>query len=170
MKKVFAICFLSLVITFALLSCEKDDICAEGTPTTPNVIVEFFITANRTQHNPVSNFKYFVEGMTDTITITTSRDSIRVPLRVDGTTTKWGFILRTPVTGGAILNTDYITFDYTARQAYVSRACGYKSTFNLTGVPALTDAPGESNLWIDEIEVENSNIENENEAHISIYY
>jgi len=170
MKKAFALFLLVLLVGSSFLSCEKDDICAEGTPTTPNVVIRFFRSDNTSVLNPVSNFKYYVEGMTDTITITASTDSIRVPLRVDATQVKWGFILRQTGTGGTTRNTDYLTFDYTKQQTYVSRACGYKTTFNLTEDPVQTDAPGENTLWIDEVEVEKYNIEDENERHISIYY
>jgi hypothetical protein len=177
MKKAIGYILVALVAANSFWSCEKDDICAEGTPTTPNIIIAFYDIDNPLQANPISNLKYYVEGRTDTITITASSTTIKVPLEVTAPSTKWGFILQTPAPGGNVtLNTDYLTFTYTTQQLYVSRACGYKSLFYLTEDtdtapnPLLTDAPGENLLWIKDIRVEKTNIEDENEAHINIYY
>ena len=46
---------LLLGLTFSLSSCEKDDICAESTPTTPKVVIEFYDAANPTTAKNVSN-------------------------------------------------------------------------------------------------------------------
>ena len=39
MKKIF---FLLIICFTAISGCEKDDICAADTPTTPTVVIEFF--------------------------------------------------------------------------------------------------------------------------------
>lgn len=177
MKKIAALTILILVLSSSFISCEKDDICADGTPTTPSMIVKFFNNENRSAPKSVSRLDYFVEGMTDTIKLTNVSE-IRVPLRVDATSTKWGFKYSFTPTGSTtpITNTDFLEFKYSTQQTYISRACGFKSTFllepdiqaNLN--PVLTDAVGESQLWIQDVEIENVNIENENEAHISIFF
>jgi len=177
MKKTFALFFLVLVSSVPFWSCEKDDLCAEGTPTTPSMVVEFFMDDNTSQNNPISNLKYFVEGMTDTIKITSSVSEIRVPLRVDATSVKWGFISSFTPTGATqpIVNTDYLEFKYTTQQTYISRACGFKTTFTLNegtdtdANPVFTDEPG-GTPWILDTSIERNNIEDENEAHINIYF
>lgn len=176
MRKIFIV--LALVSGAAFLSCEKDDICPESTPTTPSMVVEFFNAENTSVNKPITGLKYFVEGMTDTITISGSATEIRVPLRTDATSTKWGFIYTSTPTGSTdpVLNTDFIEFKYTTQQTYISRACGFKTTFLLDANttpnpnPVLTDAPGESSLWILDLDVEKNNIEDENETHISLYF
>jgi len=176
MKKTSALFTLVLLVAASFFGCEKDDICAEGTLTTPSILIEFYDRDNTTVPKAATNFGYFVEGM-DTIKITGNATEIRLPLRVDTTSVKWGLILSTPVTGqDPILNTDFLEFDYTTQQLYVSRACGYKTNFFLTqGTdsapnPLLTDSPDESELWIQEITVDKTNIEDENEAHIRIFF
>lgn len=178
MRKIFAFSILVFVASVPLWSCEKDDICAEGTPTTPSMVVEFFMDDNTSQNNPITNLKYFVEGMEDTITIAGSTSKIRVPLRVDATSTKWGFVYTFTPTGATepVTNIDFLEFKYTTQQTYISRACGFKTSFYLDESvpgnlnPVHTDGPGESNLWIQDVQVEKTNIEDENETHINIYF
>jgi hypothetical protein len=170
MKKIFALALLGILPAFS--GCEKDDICAEGTPTTPSMVIEFFNADNPSVNLQVSNIEYFVEGMTDTIEFSNVTE-IRVPLRIDAATTKWGFTYSFTPTGSPtpVTNTDYLEFNYTTQQTFISRACGFKTTFLLNDdTPVLTDAPGESNLWIEDFEVENRNITDENEPHISIFF
>jgi len=177
MKRSIALLFVVIVASVPFWSCEKDDICADGTPTTPSMVVEFFMDDNTTQNNPVSNLKYFVEGMTDTIKISGSTTKIRVPLRVDATSTKWGFITSFTPTGQTqpVTNTDYLEFKYTTQQTYVSRACGFKTTFLLNNDdssdpnPVLTDEPG-GTFWIQFTSIERNNIEDENAPHVNIYF
>lgn len=177
MKKIFSLTVIAFVASVPFWSCEKDDICAEGTPTTPSLVVEFFMDDNPNQNNSITGLKYFVEGMTETITIAERVTKIRVPLRVDATSTKWGFIYSYTPTGATqpVTNTDYLEFKYTTQQSYVSRACGFKTTFLLdedttpTPNPVLSDEAG-STFWIVDTSIEKYNIEDENETHINIYF
>ena len=56
MKKIVFIT-LSLLLAVSFWNCEKDDICAEGTPTTPRVIIEFYDAANPTVLKNVTNLR-----------------------------------------------------------------------------------------------------------------
>ncbi|WP_159799125.1 DUF6452 family protein [Flavobacterium sp. MK4S-17] len=183
MKRKSAVTLLAVLFTaFIFNGCEKDDICAEGTPTTPSVIVEFYYLDNPSTLRPLTNFRYYALGneklLPETDGIPPAVSRIELPLQTDGQTTTWALVSSSPQTGGGYLyNTDFITFNYTTAQLYVSRACGYKSQFfldNLNPV-ALTDntEAGEYNtvmgLWIKDIIVANNTIENEDETHIKIY-
>lgn len=175
MKKIKAIA-VALLIANSFWSCEKDDICADGTPTTPSLIVEFYNKDNRTEPKAVSNFAFYVPGMHDTIKPTGSVTKIEVPLKTNALSTQWAFRLSTPITGGVIENTDLITFNYTTRDEYVSRACGYKTVFTLNPNteaapnPVLTDNEPQDNLWIQSFNVEQPNVIDENEVHFKIYF
>ena len=180
MKKIIPAIILLLLIANSFWSCEKDDICSEETLTTPSVIVEFYDKDNRTVLKPVSNFRYSVGGAeADTLPnppSSSALERIEVPLRTDTTATQWYFRLSTPITNGVNLNTDIVTFNYTANEIYVSRACGYRSTFTLnpdsdeTPNPFVEDIPEQDGLWIRDISLEQPNVENENEVHVKIYY
>ena len=45
----FKIAFLIACFAIALSSCERDDICAEATPVTPLLIIDFFDIENTTE-------------------------------------------------------------------------------------------------------------------------
>ncbi len=179
MKKLVACITFFAVLVFYMSSCEKDDLCAEGTPTTPSLVIEFYKSSNRTELNPVENLKYFAEGRVDTLSPgTVSR--IRVPLKTDLNNTKWGFIRSRTTINGVTRNLDYLDFKYAVSEEYVSRACGYRAIFLLDpGTdqdpnPLLTD--GDASLWMQDIEVMTTEIKDEfqtaedeeNDVHIKI--
>ncbi len=181
MKRLIGSVTLLLVLTYFSVGCEKDDICPDGTPTTPSVIVEFFNKDNREELVNLINFKYYAVGETDTLPVvvdgtTTSFSRIELPLRTDATTTKWGLIFTRRLSNGQFTepNTDFLEFNYETNEAYVSRACGFRTTFILApdtapGNPLLTDSEEADGLWIDSYEVDTTIIENENETHIRIF-
>lgn len=175
MKKLLLPALVIIFTTILFSGCEKDDICPEGTATTPRLIIDFFENDNQILAKNVSNFQVFAPGR-DTIAIAGPVSRIELPLITDGETTQWGLILSSPVTGGYTYNTDFITFNYTTRDIYVSRACGFKSVFTLYPEDAeapgtvLTDNAPADNLWIRSTAVVNPNIENEDEAHLHIYF
>lgn len=177
MKKIIITGVIATVIATYFWSCEKDDICADDTPTTPNMIVTFY-NADNQEVRKSGRILQFMEGndIPDGATAQ-SVDSLVVPLRADAETVRWGFTLVTNAPGGGLnYNTDYIEFKYTHNEIYISRACGFKSLFylkentNEEPNPVLTDDESEDNLWIEEVQVIESNIENENTEHIKIYY
>lgn len=183
MKRLIVSITVLFLLTCLSLSCEKDDICAEGTPTTPSIVVGFYDRDNPDELVNVINFKYYAVGVNDTLPNVpdgqaTSFNEIELPLRTDATTTKWGLIYNRPLPNGQFVqNTDFVEFNYTTQQAYVSRACGYKTTFTLNPVtpeiptpnPLITDNNPADGFWIDNIEVLTTNILDKNETHIKIY-
>ena len=175
MKRLIASVTIMLVFACYLVSCEKDDLCADTTPTTPNLIIEFYNSDSPDDLTTVNGLQLFVEGSQDTIQAGTV-STIQLPLRVDATSTKWGLIYYRPNTGTVIPNTDYLEFKYTTRTEYVSRACGYKTLFTLDAPngtppnPVLTNGTDSPTFWIDNVEVLKTNIENEDDVHIKIYF
>jgi hypothetical protein len=179
MKRLIASIAVLLIITTYLLSCEKDDLCANGTPTTPGLVVEFYKKGFTNELNPVTNFKYWVPGVeSDTLPLdpTLSVSRIILPLRTDQDEVTWALQYNsTSPLGVKTSNTDLFTVKYTRKVTYVSRACGYKTTFTLTPAtsgnpnPSVTDAD-ETPLIEGDPVVVTPNIENENEVHVKIYF
>ncbi|MFV8373581.1 DUF6452 family protein [Flavobacterium sp. LB2P74] len=173
MKKTF---LLVLFFAFTFSSCEKDDICDANTPTTPRLVIEFYDFLNPSVLKNVSNLKVVGEGMTEGIVFngsqTTSGNTISIPLKTVGTSTSYSFTLNSGNTNPALVNVDNIKFDYTTQELFVSRACGYKTTFVLDPINPYThtDAAVADTKWIAYISVEKSNLENENETHIKIFF
>lgn len=167
MKKIY---LLLLVVAFSLLSCEKDDICSADTPTTPQLVIEFYDAVNPTVLRSVINLGIAEDGNSKLLGIFTGVSKIKIPLKVTDDITKYRFILNYANPSITSTNEDKLEFDYTRNNVFVSRACGFKTLFTLTGNPALTDPVSNANLWIQSITIKQANILDENETHIKIYF
>jgi Family of unknown function (DUF6452) len=168
MKKIL----LLLLLAFSFSACEKDDICdTNSTATTPKLVVEFYDIINPTVPKIVSNLGIIAEGLETGIKFKTD-SKILVPLKIDATTVRYKFVQNGGTTETTDDNIDIITINYSAKNTYVSRACGYKTTFELdaTNGVVLTDKTPIDNLWMREIQVRTIKIENENEIHVKILF
>ena len=168
MKKAIFIAVALLVV----LSCEKDDICDANTPTTPRLTIEFYdnLTAVPTLKK-VTNLSIIAPQFTDGISCN-DLSKISIPLKTNGDLTVFNFIQNGLTTTTADDNTDVLTFNYSRKTIYVSRACGYKTNFNLNSTNAIVKTDGSNNdgFWIQSIVVVKSEIENENDIHVKIYF
>lgn len=181
MKKFLSI-IASLFIAICFFGCEKDDICSGTTPTTPRLIIQFYEKDNPSVLKVAPNLKAVATGMTNGVVFNealvstdpgrylANSNKIGLPLKINAETTEYTLTLNSTSTNPAILNADKITFNYTTKEIYVSRACGYKTNFDMTGSPIQEPNTVDSNKWINNIIVETPNIETENEIHIKIYF
>lgn len=183
--------FLSFIsLTAALLyNCERDDICAESTSTTPRLIIEFYDGVNPNNLKNVPRLTVYGEGLiTDengleiqpteassaTLVFNENINTVELPLIIgaEGETTTTRFVLEkdtdlrlNPNVPGTS-NVDIIEITYTSEFVYVSRACGHKSIFNGVGIAIDSD----TNPWISNIEILETTIDNENSAHVRILH
>ena len=178
MKKIILLVF-ALALSFS--GCEKDDICDANTSTTPRLVISFYDFLNPSVLKNVTNLKVVGEGMTEGIVFNaatgnnqyvTNGNSISIPLKTVGTSTSFSFTLNSGSTNPALVNVDNLKFNYTTQELFVSRACGYKTLFTLDPINPYThtDAAVADKKWIAYISVEKSNLENENETHIKIFF
>jgi hypothetical protein len=159
---------LSFLLANSFWSCEKDDICTEGTPTTPNVVIEFYDAANPNNLKTVANLGVVASGFSTGLSYN-GVSKIKVPLRTNQDVTTLQFIQNGSDTDTTNDNSDVLTFNYTRTDVFISRACGYKTVFQLLdNNPVVTD--GDTSLWISSVNVTQSNIQNENETHLKIYF
>jgi len=176
MKKFLNI--LIVVIAFSFSSCEKDDICANSTPTTPRLVINFYDRENPDLQKNVSNLTAKAVGEENPIIFNTTLNAefpyyangntISLPLRLNAEETVYEL---TQNAGEATLtNTDKIIINYTKREIYVSRACGYKTNFRLNAENPIQRPIDDASEWINNLIVLTTNIENENETHVSIYF
>jgi hypothetical protein len=172
----------SLVLMVLLLSgCEKDDICAETTQTTPKLVLRFYDITSQDDTKNVTALR--VTGLDDNneeITITNlslvTTDSITLPLRTDAHETKFTFHLDYEVDDNGtpedpdddivLGNSDIVTISYQREDVYVSRACGFKTIFNNVSFSFEADADN----WIINSEIINATVENEFAAHVKIFH
>lgn len=93
--------------------------------------------------------------------------SITVPLRTNQDTTTINFVLNGSDDDATNDISDLITFNYSRTETYISRACGYKTTFILNETDGIVIP---TSNWILNYEVIQSNINNEDETHVKIYF
>ena len=168
MKKISV---LVLLVAAILSGCEKDDICAETTATTPRLIIDFYDFTNPTLTKNVTNLGVIGEGL-ETVILFNGVSRIQIPLDLTKDISKYQFVLNYGNSNAAFINTDNLQFNYTRNNVFVSRACGYKTLFTLSGTSPFvqTDATTPDGLWMKNITVLQSNINNENETHLSISF
>jgi hypothetical protein len=168
MKQMLIKLVLSIGIACSFFNCEKDDICAEGTPVTPRIIIQFYNAARPTVLKNVTQLGVIEPNNTSGISFT-GISKIQVPLKSTTDVTTLQFIQNGSDTDTTNDNVDVLTFTYQRIDKYVSRACGFKTLFYLDETnPVVLSADG--NNWIQNIQVIQPNIENENEVHVKIYF
>ena len=180
MKKILVVLFL---IPFFFAGCEKDDICDPSTPTTPRLVLQFFDKNNVSLSRTTTNLKIIGDGMTDNNYlpnesggITWNNTIVYLPLKVNENATKYRLILNAEDSDPTNDRTDTLEINYTRRDVYISRACGFKTLYDLFGDPLrdpfiLNETAGATTgNWINNIQVIQSQINDENEAHIRIYF
>ncbi|MGV9003719.1 DUF6452 family protein [Flavobacterium sp.] len=165
MKKII----LLVLIAISFSSCEKDDVCSDDT--TPKLVIEFFDITNPSIPKNIFNLKVQEVGQAIPYFTFPSENTISIPLRITATTTKYSFILNSADTTNA--NQDFLELNYTTQNVFVSRACGYKTIFELnndtTGV-IKTDAETADGLWMQNVVKVTNSITSENETHLKIYF
>lgn len=174
--KRYIILFVFIIATFGLfLSCEKDDICSESTPTTPMVVVDFYEYLNPSVQKSFLYLEIIEIENPDTILEYESSNQIKLPLRTDSEISRYIFRLYYKNINQTLTNEDIVEIRYTKDDIYISRACGYKSNFTLSDSeplnpnPKITDDANDE-FWIKEIIVRQPVITNENETHLDILF
>lgn len=179
MKKILA--FL-MILGFASSSCEPDDICDPTTPTTPRMLIQFYDFNNPSVLKNVTNLKVIGDGMTDGVVLSptktgdekyvTSENNILLPLNTETDLVKYKFIMNYGNRNPLLVNEDQLGFKYSRENFYVSRACGFKTIFNLDAKNpyTLTDGVPADQMWIKYIIVVQNNITYENETIIKIFF
>ena len=176
MKKILVV-LLWIPLFFA--GCEKDDICDPSTPTTPRLVVQFFDKNNISLTRYTTNLKIIGDGMTDDNYLPNESDGVTwndtlvyLPLKVNADATKYRLILNADDND----RTDVLEINYKRSDVYISRACGFKTLYDLYGDPLrdpyiLNETAGATaGNWINNIQVVQPQINDENEVHIRIFF
>lgn len=169
------------ILATVTFSCERDDICAETTATTPRLLLQFYDIASQDELKFVPRLTVFGEGLNaeeSSIVSSSNVTEIALPLIVgtegEETITRYNMVRSATNNDGtpnSEANTDIIEIIYTSQFQYVSRACGYKSVFTNLRVNIINDG----NNWalataFPNNNSNNINVENENSTHINILH
>lgn len=170
-KLTLLVCYMLAIC--ANISCERDDICAEDTATTPFLIIKFI------DDNTVSDIKQPNElqvkaiGFDSIISFETNQDSIMIPLRTNEMLTSFEFTIDSDTMDGTdtvLPNTDILNFEYTPVDEYVSSACGFRVIYNDLELTDIDSQPTDDDEWIQRITIVEENVINETAAHILIFH
>lgn len=161
--------YLFLIVTFG---CEKDDICPETTQTTPRLVIEFYDLTSPDELLQVPGL--FALGLsTDGVEVpinnetVTTRSSIALPLKTDAIETEFVLYKSYDIVDGEVIgNPDKIKVTYDSENIYVSRACGYKTNFDIQAFAITTD----SDQWMIGSDILIFEITNENDIHVKILH
>ena len=147
-----------------LLSCEKDDICLEGTPGTPRIIVLFKDYEDPIRSKAVNELT--IKGLNqDSNYQIFSGDSIAIPLRNNVYITQYKLVLNADTENQI---SDSLQINHRKFDIYINRACGYKSNYIFGNPPYYILTKG--NGWIKNIEIINDTITDEKSSHLAIYH
>ena len=164
------IIFKSLIALFLaasiFASCTRDDICDPETAVTPLLIITFKDNANPLQGKSVTNLVIRKNNTDSTFVFspTEATDSIAIPLDTELDLTQLIFTLNDGDEEN--INADNVAFTYQREEAYVNRACGFKTTYT----DFTTEVEDDTDNWITSFQVLQTNITDEIEAHLSIRF
>tara|TARA_B100001559_G_C16041776_1_gene412815 strand:+ start:103 stop:564 length:462 start_codon:yes stop_codon:yes gene_type:complete len=146
-----------LVLTLFFLSCEKDDICIEGTENTNRVTIGFIDNESK---NPTGVNLTFIKGIDNDSIISESfsGSELKLPLMVNSNETK--YILEQ----NKVIDT--LKIFHQTNHLYLNRSCGFKSNFLIKSNTEILKKSG----WIREISIVQDSIYNEEKTNIFIHY
>ena len=147
--------FLILIIFF--FSCEKDDICIEGSENTNRVTIGFIDNESK---NPTRINLSFIKGVNNDSIISEgfSGAELKLPLMVNSNQTK--YILEQNEVR------DTLIILHQTSHLYLNRSCGFKSNFLIKSNTEIIKESG----WIREISIVQDSIFNEENTNIFIHY
>ena len=160
MRKIY-FSFLSACFFLLFSSCQKDDICAEGTITTPLLQIEFFNSESPETLKVVEGLMIIAVGEEEPLLGPSTTNNVSIPLRTDQSFTEYRFISNS---GTDRENEDIVRFDYLPTPDYVNRACGFKIDF----LDLTTFKNADDSNWILSETVNIEDIQDETATHISI--
>ena len=145
-----------LVLTLFFLSCEKDDICIEGSENTNRISIGFIDNESK---NPTGISLSFIKGINnDSIIESFSGNELKLPLMVNSNETK--YILEQKKVK------DTLIIFHQTNHLYLNRSCGFKSNFLIKSKTEIIKESG----WIREISIVQDSIYNEEKTNIFIHY
>lgn len=156
-----------LILIISLKGCTRDDLCPEGTATTPKLIIVFKDNANRELRKSIEGLTVSTDYENPMIVLPMSTtDSIAIPLSTTSDTSKYIFSKTLFTENDTIVNIDKVSFIYSRADFYVNRACGFKTEFQ--GVKEILEETGEA--WILDIKTNRDTIRDEKSAHLTFFH
>ncbi len=154
----------TLFLLLFVVSCEPDDICLDTTEDTPKLVIGFYDKLSG-DLKEVTNLKIQGEN-NEEIYIYKTIDSIGIPLKNSTNLTVYSFTKDFNESTSNSGNEDKLYINYNYNWEYISRACGYKTNYQIEDLITEND----SSNWILETEIVNNFIINEENIHVKIFH
>ena len=138
-------------------SCEPDDVCFEVNPSTPHLVFRLYNSSQPNEFKTVDTLRimnFGDQGLLEFI----NTDSIAIPLKVSASKTNADLTIADGVT-------DRFEIEYLTKDVYLSRACGFQSTFQINNIKI--DQPS---YWVNSIEIVINEVITDTLAHVKIYH
>ena len=145
------------MLLFLNSSCEPDDVCSETIPSTPHLVFRLYDSSQPNELKAVDTLRIISLGDQAPIEFINT-DSIVFPLQVNASKINADLNISDMIT-------DRIEIDYQTKDVYLSRACGFQSTFKILSVEF--DQPAN---WINSIEILTNEVIIDTLAHVKIYH
>jgi hypothetical protein len=154
--------FLTLLAIWLIFSCEKDDICLEGTQGTPRLIINFYDAENPEVLKTVSGLQVRALSIDSIIPLS---DPLSIPLQIDQSFTEFEVIKNA---SSETESQTIVQFNYDRWDEYVNRACGFRGHFILNEQSVAQKDP--TNSWILGFQVLKDTISDEETVHLALYH
>ena len=138
-------------------SCEPDDVCSEANPSTPQLVFRLYDSSQPNEFKAIDTLRIISLGDQAPLEFINT-DSIAFPLQVNVSKIN----LNLTISGGV---TDGIEIDYLSKDVYLSRACGFQTTFQIHTIEV--DQPIN---WVNSIEIVTNEVIIDTLAHVKIYH
>lgn len=145
------------LLVFLNYGCEPDDVCSEANPSTPQLVFRLYNSSQPSEFKAVDTLRIMSLGDQAPLEFINT-DSIVVPLQVNASKINADLTISDGVT-------DRIEIDYLTKDVYLSRACGFQSTFQIESI--AVDQPSS---WINSIEIVTNEVIIDTLAHVKIYH
>lgn len=145
------------LLVFLNYGCEPDDVCSEANPSNPQLVFRLYNSSQPNEFKAVDTLRIMSLGDQAPLEFINT-DSIVVPLQVNASKINADLTISDGVT-------DRIEIDYLTKDVYLSRACGFQSTFQIESI--AVDQPSS---WINSIEIVTNEVIIDTLAHVKIYH
>ena len=138
-------------------SCEPDDVCNVENPSTPQLVFRLYDANQPSQLKSVDTLRV-KDTENESILQFINTDSIAIPFQINSNKMDFDFMISEGIS-------DELLIDYQTQDMYLSRACGFQSTFIINEIEISTNKS-----WINTIEIVTNEILVDTLAHVKIYH
>ena len=146
-----------LLILLLHQSCEPDDVCNVENPSTPQLVFRLYDANQPSQLKSVDTLRV-KDNENESILQLINTDSIAIPFQINSNKMDFDFMVSAGIS-------DELLIDYQTQDMYLSRACGFQSTFIINEIEISSNQS-----WINTIEIVTNEILVDTLAHVKIYH